>query len=208
MQVRVEGVPSTYHMKSAASSLDADCRNPQHPPAFLDPTITTLFPWNFGGPTHTIPLCGFLITNNHKRKNMRRWSFLMKLHAIVSGPGNVVHNNALLKLGAEPRDGGGLTDVFHMPCAAVVPSSPSQTEWRPLLAASLLLLLDATNCRIAHPTWQLRVSMICCKSDAIYSSKKHCSFSVSTFISSFMYFFTGVHIIYRCGQSISIHIQY
>ena len=99
----------------------------------------------------------------------------------VNGPGNVAHSNALLKLGVEPRDGGGLTDgsrvfdtlrvgkheykevetpsnVFHMPCVADVPSSPSQTEWRPLLAASRLLLLDATKCRIAHPTWRNRVS--------------------------------------------------
>ena len=75
----------------------------------------------------------------------------MILHASVNGPGNEAHNNALLRLGAGPRDGGDLTDgnkvfdilhvgkheckeveilsnVFHMPCAAVVPSYRFQTE--------------------------------------------------------------------------------
>ena len=33
MQVRESGVPDSYHEKRAASSLVADCANPQRPPA-------------------------------------------------------------------------------------------------------------------------------------------------------------------------------
>ena len=99
----------------------------------------------------------------------------------VNGQDSVARSNALLKLGAELHAGGGLTDgrrafdtlrvdkcgykegeilssVFHMPSVADAPSSPSQTEWHPLLAASLLLSLDATKCRTVHPTWRYRIS--------------------------------------------------
>ena len=95
----------------------------------------------------------------------------------LSGPDSAARSNAILRLGAELHDGGGwtgghkvfdtlhadkceykkediLSDVFHMPSVVDALSCPSQTEWHPLLAASLRLWLDTTMYRTVPPAWR------------------------------------------------------
>ena len=73
-QVRESSVLDSYHRKRAASSLVADCTNPQRPPALekVGDGNDGSEPFGTGGDTHTVPLRGAHVKNlNSHLKSLR-----------------------------------------------------------------------------------------------------------------------------------------